>query len=492
MKGFLLGIGIFCLGASEAVFSQSIAKLTVRDINESIETPVNIDLDGISDLQDSLLVLQRIVGNKKIPVPFQVEHGYHRFLWWTVSGGTAADQQTQVFELSKGKAPQSADPSIVLQDEDGDLVLSEAGKKIIQYNYKTVYPPKGLDSVYRRSGFIHPLWSPSGHELTRRNPPDHPHHVGIWNPWTEVSFEGKTVDFWNLVKKEGTVRFSKFVSKTEGPIYSGFEALQEHIVYGDTTQKTEKVAMNEVWDVRVYNIGTKMWLWDFTSSLNCATTEPVILKAYRYAGFGFRATPDWNNQNSKVLTSAGKTRKDADSSRARWCMIDGDVGGGHSGVLFMGHPANYNFPEPMRIWRENMNGRGDVFFNFCPTRNMDWTLTPGNRYVLKYRLLVYDGTITPALAEKTWNGFAHPPEVIITKFSYQGIKSEPIPRHPSKSLENSPGNAKPAATDSSSKKIDTGPSEFFDGASINVKYPDAGMQKLYMSGRVCVVEIKLH
>ncbi len=414
---FTLGGVIVGLTIGESIFAQPIARLTLQQAKESIQAPVRIDLDEITTAADSSLVLEQVIGAKRIPVPFQVEHDNRRSLWWLVGGQDAAGGQTLVYELSKSRQEKKSIPPIKVTDRNGALLLSENGKNIIRYNYKTVYPPAGMDTVYKRSGYIHPLWSPSGHELTRTNPPDHPHHVGIWNPWTEVAFRGKIVDFWNLVKKEGTVRFAKFISTTEGPVYSGFEALQEHVVFGDSTAKTETVAMNEVWDIRVYNIGTGMWLWDFTSKLNCATPDPVVLKAYRYAGLGFRATPDWTNQNSKVLSSAGKTRKDADSTRARWCMIDGDVGGGHSGVLFMDYPTNYNFPEPIRIWRENMNGRGDVFFNFCPTRDMDWNLAPNHEYVLKYRMLVYDGTISPALAEKTWNSFAHPPKVSVRKMN---------------------------------------------------------------------------
>ncbi|HTD94491.1 MAG TPA: DUF6807 family protein, partial [Chitinophagaceae bacterium] len=118
---------------------------------------------------------------------------------------------------------------------------------------------------------------------------------------------------------------------------------------------------------------------------------------------------------SRVFTSEGKTRKEADASRARWCMIDGDMQKGHSGILFMGAPSNYNFPEPMRVWPEDMNKRGDVFFSFSPTRNTDWTLIPGNSYVLKYRMLVYEDTILPAQAEEVWKNFAHPPKVIVSK-----------------------------------------------------------------------------
>lgn len=412
---FPLFFSILFFVNTENIFAQPIAKLTLQHVNNSIEAPVYIDLDDLTSVADSSLVLQQIVGNKKVPVPFQVEQGYHRFLWWMVKEDKTNAKKAQVFELSKGARNNDNNFPIKVDTRDGALVLTDKGKNVLQYNFNTVYPPQGVDTVFKRSGFIHPLWSPDGHVLTQINPPDHRHHVGIWNPWTEVSFEGKIVDFWNLIKKEGTVRFSKFISKTEGPVFGGFKALQEHVVFEDTMMQQQKVAMDEVWDVRVYNIGDKMWLWDFTSILNCATPDPVILKEYRYGGFGFRATHDWNNKNSKVLTSEGKTRKEADASRARWCMIDGDVTGGHSGILFMDYPTNYNFPEPMRVWPENMNGRGDVFFSFSPTRNMDWPLYPDKRYVLKYRMLVYDGTISPEMAENTWKSFGNPPQVTITR-----------------------------------------------------------------------------
>jgi hypothetical protein len=95
-------------------------------------------------------------------------------------------------------------------------------------------------------------------------------------------------------------------------------------------------------------------------------------------------------------------------------MIDGDIQNGHSGVLFMSYPSNYNYPEPMRVWPEKMNKRGDVFFSFSPTRNKDWPLVPGKDYVLKYRMLIYDGAITKEEAEAAWKSFANPPQVKIT------------------------------------------------------------------------------
>lgn len=414
-KYLLFSLIAFWMGNAQG-FAQSIARITLHDVDNEIKAPVYIDLDTLTHLPDSSLVLYKVNGNKKVSIPFQIEHGYHRFLWWLVKKD---DAQIQVYELSKGQRSEIKEYPVKVTKKDGQLLITENGKNVLQYNCKTVYPPEGVDTIYKRSGFIHPLWSPAGHVLTRINPPDHRHHVGIWNPWTHVLFRGKVIDFWNLVKDQGTVRFANFISKTEGPVYGGFKALQEHVVLDVPPIEKETVALDEVWDVRVYNIGSKMWLWDFTSILNCATDDPVILEKYRYGGFGFRATGDWNNQNSKILTSAGKARKEADATRARWCMIDGDVDSGHSGILFMDYPTNYNFPEPMRVWPVNANGRGDVFFSFSPTRNMDFPLYPDKRYVLKYRMLVYEGSISKEQAEKVWQSFAHPPEITVTKFKGQ-------------------------------------------------------------------------
>ena len=69
----------------------------------------------------------------------------------------------------------------------------------------------------------------------------------------------------------------------------------------------------------------------------------------------------------------------------------------------------------MRVWPVDANKRGDVFFSFSPTRNKDWPLYPGNNYILKYRMLVYEDSITTQQAEDAWKSFATPPEIKIER-----------------------------------------------------------------------------
>jgi hypothetical protein len=310
----------------------------------------------------------------------------------------------------------SFSPIKILINEESYTVI-DGNRKIFAYQHREQMPPSGVDPIYSRSAFIHPLWSPSQSALTRIQPEDHYHHYGIWNPWTKTMFGGEEIDFWNLGKKQGTVRFKGLISRVEGPVYGEIHVLQDHIKLGDG--KTEETILHEAWMLRAWKLNRDKgyWLIDFTSILNCATPNPMELKAYRYGGgIGFRAAEQWTHKNTSVLTSRGKTRDEADGSRARWCMVSADIqdGSNEPGILFMSHSLNRDHPEPMRVWPSDANeGRGDLFFEFCPIRHKDWILEPGREYAQNYRLLVFDIPINPEEAELYWNSFVNSPEIEI-------------------------------------------------------------------------------
>jgi hypothetical protein len=392
----------FCVALVTPGFTQQIATFKPQVAQGKVAAPVSVNLVDVAKIDPAKVTLVAVSGNEKTAIPFQVADG--KLCWILKPGATE-------YQLRKGKA--RVGNSVAVVDKDGALTLEASGKPLLRYQYATVYPPPGVDSAFQRSGFIHPLWSPHGQVLTWIQPKDHYHHYGIWNPWTHVLYEGDTVDFWNLRSRQGTVRFAKIESTTSGPVFGEYQVLHEHVVFrGDE----EEVALNELQTIRVYDTGSDdYYLVDFTFEMKCATESPVHLLEYRYGGLGWRATEEWNKDNSKVLTSEGKTRREADASKARWCIVEGEVGGDYAGVLMMSHPSNYNHPEPLRIWPENANRRGDMFANFSPTRDTDWLLEPGKNYVLKYRFLVYNGPMTPERAEAEWQAFANPPAVTANK-----------------------------------------------------------------------------
>ncbi len=379
---------------------------------DRFNTPVATSLDNVNLNQDHGIVrLYEVIENERIEVPCQLQVGLPNRLHWILTDTTPAGS-SRTYQIVLGDTIQTASP-IKISMDDEKLILMENEAKILQYNHSTVYPPAGVDDIFKRSGFIHPLWSPNGNILTRIQPPDHYHHYGIWGPWTKTTFEGRHVDFWNLATGEGTVRFASFISTAEGPVYAGFQAKQEHVDF--SAKGADKVALNEVLDVRVWALDKTLGrLWDYTTQLCCASSSPILLDAYRYGGgIGFRAVESWTRENVNVFTSAGNTRIDADGTKAMWCYVSGENEiGERSGILFLSHPENREHPEPMRIWPiDANNGRGDMFFEFCPIRHKSWKLIPGQNYVLKYRMLVYEDEIDPETAERLWRDFAYPPTV---------------------------------------------------------------------------------
>jgi len=333
-----------------------------------------------------------------VAVPYQIVGDQ---IFWTVTPET----QNGNFELQIVTEKTEPTSSVVAKEEDGQWAIYIDDTKVVGYQMAITEAPEGVNPAYRRSGYIHPLNTPSGKRLTRIQPKDHYHHYGLWNPWTHTLYEGDTLDFWNLYKEQGTVRFAKMLSQQTGPLFSEYEVLHEHVVLKDNKNE---VALNEIQKVRVTPLTENSYQLDFEIRYSCNTESPFKIIEYRYGGFGWRTTEEWDNQNSRTISSEGNTRKNADGSTARWCIVDGKLGDGKGGALMLSHPDNFNHPEPLRIWPENQYGRGDLFVNFATTKNTDWVFEPGKNYVLKYRLLVYDGEMDFNSANKAWDAFASP------------------------------------------------------------------------------------
>ncbi len=402
---------------TQQVFAQELAKFNVFVTEDRIDAPVSLSLDGLNyNTDNGNIVLYEISPSGEKEIPCQLEPGYSAKLWFVLSGVSAKNTERK-FVLKLENKVADSQTKVLLNKDYKDLTLIKNDKSILSYRYATTFPPDGINPIFKRSGFIHPLWSPGGEVLTRIQAPDHYHHYGIWGPWTKTTIEGRSVDFWNLYEGQGTVQFAGFLSEEEGQVFSGFQALQQHIDFG--AKGEDQIAMNEILDVRAWNIGEGIWMIDYTTSLNSPLKNGIMLDAYRYGGgIGFRATEKWHKDNCTVLTSDGKTRADADGSFAKWCIVEGESTSekGRSGILFMSHPSNRKHPEPMRIWPLDANAsRGDMYFEFVPIRHEYWKINPKQNYTLKYRMIVFDGKIDAKTAEMYWNSFAKNPVIEFVK-----------------------------------------------------------------------------
>ncbi|MBE0541642.1 MAG: PmoA family protein [Verrucomicrobia bacterium] len=321
-----------------------------------------------------------------------------------------AKNQTAVFELVAG-APPAPEPGggVDIQRDGKKLKITSGGKPVLEYQTQPGELPRpNIKPILARGGYIHPLFSPSGRAVTDDYPSNHAHHHGIWFPWTKTEFEGRGPDFWNMGQGSGRVEYAGSLTYWTGPVFGAFRTRHRFV---DMTATEEKPALNEEWEVRVYNLrsdaGRPYWLFDLTSTQECASPSPLRLPKYYYGGLGFRGHWDWNGKaNAFFLTSEGETnRVRGNETRARWCHISGVVDGELAGVAILGHPGNFRAPQPLRLHPT------EPFVCFAPSQLGDWEIIPGQPYVSRYRFVVADGPPDRAELDRLWNDYAYPPEV---------------------------------------------------------------------------------
>ncbi len=385
------------------------------ELNEPIANgnPVSLDISSLGvNANDTSFLLYRINKKEQILLPSQINANERTILSFVTDVDLIPGQKTEYILKVSDWNNDPADLQLRKNQEGVELAFND--RSILHYQTSMTYPPEGVNPIYGKSGFIHPLRSPAGEILTRIQPPDHYHHYGIWGPWTHTHINGRFVDFWNLGQGLATVRFARLLAEEEGPVYAGFTALQEHVDFGG--KGADQIALNESLKVKAWKTDTegKVWMIDYTTTINSPLDSGIIFDAYRYGGgIGMRMTEKWHKDNCTVLTSEGHDRVAADGTNARWCIVEGESEAGRSGILFMSHPGNRAHPESMRVWPINANGgRGDMFFEFCPIRHENWTIQKGKNYSLKYRMVVFDGKLTPEKAEQYWKAFAASPQAI--------------------------------------------------------------------------------
>ena len=421
LLSYYLPLTVLALLVGFSACSQNQEKLAVFTAksgqHKRTNTPVGASLQGLPiQLESFSLKLYEIDGAERKPVKAQLHLGQEPQLYWVLEGETPA-HASRMYELVKEEKSDDADAAVTLVDNGEAIEAKRGNQPVFNYKYTVTNAPEGVSDRYARGGYFHPLYSPKGSELTRIQPSDHYHHYGLWNPWTHTEYKGREIDFWNLIKAQGTIEVNEVPVYSSGDVFGEMEVRQDHIVFEDTTRAKKETALRETLNVKVWNAGinTETTIMDHTSTYVCGTQNPLTLTKYRYQGFGFRARANWYDDNVFLLTSEGKNKKDGNSTRARWCIISGPTEQGTSGVLFMTYPTNYNYPELIRIWPEGANkGIENVFFNFNPTMDRDFVMDPGKQYALKYRIVLFEGEMNATQAEQYWNDFVNPPKVDVT------------------------------------------------------------------------------
>ena len=283
--------------------------------------------------------------------------------------------------------------------EDADTISVRRGDDLVLAYRKTAVPlPEGVDPVFARNGYIHPLVTPAGGVVTSIYAPDHYHHLGLWHAWVKTHHHGEELDFWNIGRKLAGMRHTQVLAHANAGGAVGFTVeLENYAVAGNQVILREQLAVQVQDQDGVY-------LVDYDTTQTNVTGVPLELDAYRYGGpIAYRGPLDWSAQNSRYLTSEGHGRADGHATRARWVEMSGPVATepGRGGVVILCHPANRDAPQRVRIW-----DNGKVFFNYVPAQETAFAITPGETVSWRYRVVVFDGELPVERIEALWQAYA--------------------------------------------------------------------------------------
>lgn len=334
-------------------------------------------------------------------LPLQVESGgAARFVIPAQKAG-----ETLTFTLGGSGKPVGG---VEVKRGTGKLHVLVGGKPAFDYQMdKEALPRPDIKPEFKRAGYIHPVFTPSGRIVTDDYPSNHVHHHGIWSPWTKTKFQGRAPDFWNMGAKTGAEDFVALDRTWQGPVHGGFEARLQMV---DLSAPSPVVALNETWQVTAYNVPTvagaaPVRMFDLVITQTCATSDPLLLPEYHYGSFGFRGADAWNGPGDAALflTSDGVTdRVKGNNTRGRWCFLGGRLDGAIAGTAILGHPDNFRAPQPMRL-HPNM-----PYMSFVPQQLGHFAIEPGKPYVARFRFVAADGAPDRARLDAFWNGYATP------------------------------------------------------------------------------------
>ena len=293
--------------------------------------------------------------------------------------------------------------ALEVKENSEHIAIVDAENTILLYHKAEIYPPKGSDPTYKRSAFIHPLKTPKGASLTSIHPADHIHHMGLWHAWVKTSVKSKEIDFWNLKKVQGTVRYSETLSIDNGKTQKGFTVIQHHIAFD--SEGNQEVIIKENFSIKVSRF-KDIYFVDYISNQKNITNSDFNLPAYRYGGpIAYRGPEHWKSNNSRLLTSEGKSRKDGHATRANWCAFYGPTKYGQATLAILSHSKNHDSPQRMRIW-SNESHDGAIFFNFVPAQEKSWKIEAKQSTEFKYRIILTDSTLASSKINEYWKKYS--------------------------------------------------------------------------------------
>ncbi len=290
----------------------------------------------------------------------------------------------------------------------------------------------------QKKPILYPLKTAHGTVVTRSFPitkvagerTDHPHHISSWFTYGNVN----GVDFWNTpadgVKGEPNNHMGRIRQRAVKAIKNGSHSAQLEVTADWIMPDGSKVLQQD--ETMIFRGGSDLRVIDRIITLT-AQDQKVVFGDTKEGALGIRVArqleepatkpevfTDASGNPTKVplldntgvdgryLSSEGKVgEKEAWGTRAKWMTLSGHVKGEDVVIGIFDHPKNPTYPT---YW----HARGYGLFAANPfgakdftkgAKTLDYTLQPGEKLTLRFRILIHSGKLTKDQTEALYQQF---------------------------------------------------------------------------------------
>jgi hypothetical protein len=288
------------------------------------------------------------------------------------------------------------------------LMVRNGDKTVVTYNKVSPPAPGGIDSVYERSGCLHPVKSPQERVVTEMFPIDHPHQHGVFSAWVKTTYDGRPVDFWNLAGGTGRVVHDGVVATFETGETAGFEVDLIH-----RAQDPPIDILRERWKITVYATDGTYHCFDLQTEQTAITPEPLLIGEYHYGGIALRGATRWLTaedntvrkqpglalESSGFLNDLGSDRFTGNHQHAKWVALWGNLDGQPVSIAVLCHADNFRSPQAARLHPTK------PYFCFSPCVDGAFTIDRDHPFAGRYRYLVTDAKPDAAWISQQWEAW---------------------------------------------------------------------------------------
>jgi len=163
--------------------------------------------------------------------------------------------------------------NVVDSEKTITVALAGRSKPVLVYNKTATAEAPEHQDHFTRSGYIHPLHSPSGKVVTGDYPLDHKHQHALFFAWTKTKFQKWNPEFWNQKLEADRISFvgvvERSIIETEG--YGAFAV--EHLWEDLTAPDGPVPVLKEIWKVSFLTWGETVMSSKSSRLRKCSETS---------------------------------------------------------------------------------------------------------------------------------------------------------------------------------------------------------------------------